>query len=74
MITADRFLSSGILASKEGVYMDNGAIIDKMDFLMQFAEILRAIPEEDARQAGAYVLGFMNGVRTVAETRALKSA
>lgn len=53
---------------------NNGVIIDKMDFLTQFAEILKAIPEEDVRQTGAYVLGFLNGVRTMAKTREQMSA
>ena len=54
--------------------METRIINNKLDFLTQFAELLKTIPEEDARQAGTYVLGYMAGVRTMAEQRALKSA
>ena len=54
--------------------MEKRIITNKLDFLSQFAELLQNIPEDDARQAGTYVLGYMAGVRTMAEQRALKSA
>lgn len=54
--------------------MDKGVVTNKLDFLRQFAELLQTIPDEDARQAGTYVLGYMAGVRTMVEQRERKSA
>lgn len=54
--------------------MEKGIVSSKLDFLTQFAELLKTIPDEDAQQAGTYVLGYMAGVRTMAEHKALKSA
>lgn len=36
---------------------------DKREFVEEFIQILREIPEDATRQTGAYVLGYMAGVR-----------
>ena len=59
---------------KRGDFMEKGIVSNKLDFLRQFAELLQTIPDEDARQAGTYVLGYMAGVRTMAEQRERRSA
>lgn len=54
--------------------MEKGIVSSKLDFLTQFSELLKTIPDEDAQQAGTYVLGYMAGVRTMVEKREHKSA